>query len=1431
MDTNNEYLATMSVDGTLKNKKGEIIGAIRANGTVVNKDGKIIGYQIPQGKVLTHKGEEIGTVLPNGSVVSSKKTVIGRILSNGLAVSKNNNILGAVFKRLAVAFSGEELLGYPNVSGGVLDKNGNIIAQATPFGLVINDDGVIGRMLSFGTYVNRNNSIVGWTSFNADLIAPNGATIGRLVSNGMALDKTGSQIAFIVKKGPVIDSQGKLIGHMSIDNTVQSDKIKGSLYGSNYIYNTMDEVVARILPLGIAVDLEGSFVGIPELKTGLVLNDDKEFGSIWADNRIVNKKGEIVGTYIPLSSVGYNDSNEQTIMINTEGKATSSKGKVKGTVIAPQTVMAEGELIAKLAEQDLFVANNTNQKVASLATTAGTTMQLGKQKPTGSLMMNDFATNLTKQVYGASLIPGAAVSNALSIIGKETLNGSVLLRGKVEAISSGSRALFNTQNEVRGLILPTATTIGKTGLLLGQSIGSANVSNKEGKNVAVQMHFGHALSSDNLWAGGNMPFGMAVDDKGNTLGTIAADGAVIDKAGNMVGRALSDGAVASLENRDLFNVMPYGGGVVPQGLAFSYRGKILGRTTYSGDVLDTSDTKAFRILDTGHILGTAEPVVGTILPFVTAASQEGEFMGTLSSKAQVVAPDGSVKGAIASNGAVKKSEYKILGALVPKTLITNDCKVVGQVSFNGQVINAKGTVVGKILPDKWAVSPTGTRIGRVTFPGIIISPDPENKYIGRNLSDSTVVDVSGVNIGCARNDGTVVDSTGQVIGNLIQRGPILNEKGEIVGYVDATGNIRDKAGNIIGKILSNGDAVDHNGKRLGHVVLPTEELLFDENGKVKGTFATNGTFRDTKGNIAFKVNPDGTIVDAQGNPIGKLGENGEFLTLNGDPIPGGELTLLVDKDGNLIGMVSGCDVVNAQNEKIGSISADGTVVDLNGNIFAIIKGNGIIYDKENNELGRVTGTSIRLDRCGIRTIDGDEEMDGLSSMRGTGSGATPEGIYIGNKKYGITDDGSIVDDNGIVIGYMENGRPYTLDNRPLTASGDSHGRIRPNIVERKLKPSPEQVQQMQAILSQKRESMKAGIQSKGIITPNKRIQAMGRKKADANWDSIGIGKIVSSYPVDMSRMILKDKAIPAVLTRSIDSRFSTIPVTAIVERHIYSEKGRNIIIPAGSRLIGTFAGEQGSDKRVAKLEITWQRLIRPDGSAFTFEATSGDAQGRGGVSAYLDDQLVQKFGKPIMTSVVTSAISYMMATNDDMYQDTYGNTITSSKTEAANDARENFINSMQTIFDQLVQDATNIPVVIFVPSGTRLTVFANEDLWLRSEEEDIEEAGEMPTQAEKPDSSSWIETRKSSEPNTDVSEEDIEDIDVEENEPVSTKSTSSSDEKYYKPVENETSEAEEKKEKEESQPIYEGSKTEKAPLKERKVTPVLPKTGSSDKLF
>lgn len=290
------------------------------------------------------------------------------------------------------------------------------------------------------------------------------------------------------------------------------------------------------------------------------------------------------------------------------------------------------------------------------------------------------------------------------------------------------------------------------------------------------------------------------------------------------------------------------------------------------------------------------------------------------------------------------------------------------------------------------------------------------------------------------------------------------------------------------------------------------------------------------------------------------------------------------------------------------------------------------------------------------------------------------------------------------------------------------------------------------------------------ILPGKAIQAKAKGKKDKDWSNINVDKNVSTWTVDMSRVLLADKAIPAVLVRSIDTRYPTAPVTAIVERHIYAEEGRNILIPAGSRLIGSLSGsamEFGLDQ-AAKVDISWNRLIRPDGAAFQFEAVSGDAQGRGGVAAYLDMQLMRKFLLPVASSFGQAIVLKLTELNEKSViaaSSTASNGTTTGETPGSQ-TRKMFIDNFKSIWDELMGMAGEVPNILYIPSGTRLTAFSSTDLWLRSVDDDMEDLEDQglgdPSAAQLPSmNDSWVDKRTKS----DEEEEEKEEQEGEQTEP------------------------------------------------------------------
>ena len=354
-----------------------------------------------------------------------------------------------------------------------------------------------------------------------------------------------------------------------------------------------------------------------------------------------------------------------------------------------------------------------------------------------------------------------------------------------------------------------------------------------------------------------------------------------------------------------------------------------------------------------------------------------------------------------------------------------------------------------------------------------------------------------------------------------------------------------------------------------------------------------------------------------------------------------------------------------------------------------------------------------LERFGGFAPDGEY----LGDIMDDGSVVDKKGNVVGKKM----PDGLIIDDDGTLIGIEEVKKPDSSGMfvpagtfGPGGAYGTGMG------AGGNLGPGggfgpgerydPQRAAALAAAQNQRRQAMSVGKISSGI-----RPESFdGYQK---NWDEQGIAKAVSSWRVNLSEMIFADKPIPAVIARSIDSNNPT-PVTAFVERNVYAEEGRNVVIPAGSRLMGTLGGLTAGTETTsssAKVQITWERLIRPDGSLFVFQGITGDAQGRGGALGYLDQQLFKKYTLPIMTTALTSYTSYIMAPKDD---DDSSSDTESPRQQAANDARQNFLQDMNRIFEQILADKTNIKPLTYVPAGTRIIVYPNIDLWLRTPERD-----------------------------------------------------------------------------------------------------------------
>ena len=1323
--TDGSLLGKLSGDGIIVLDGIEVKGTIHANGTVTNNEGNLIGGAVSVGPVLSGAGKYVGVVLSNGEVIDNSNSKIGRVLPNGLVISNGNTVLGQVFPELSVAVSGKGFVGSvePKMIGEinnasyqlqVNDSRGNLVGHISGTGTVFGgNNSVVGRLVPISTFVSNSGKLIGWSNFKGEVNDPDGHAIGTILPSGSAFGSTQNLMGQVVQNIVAVDTVGQYLGHINSVGQILSKKgeVIATLGTTRFLYNSEGMIVGQVLKPGVMIDNNGAFSGWTRYD-GQIENGSKILGQVGLDGHVFDTNGQIIGHYFPLGVEAFSDKKSVGIVADSAEIIDPSGLNVAQTGFGP-FIASKGSIVGRLIDEDLFVTTWDSGLIFGITTEDGSVMPLISDKSNGMVKTNGQFEDISGHVLGGLTPLGLVIAPTLGVIGEELQDGQIYKGNKKTGITTGAGLVYSPKGDLIGGVFKAGTVIDKKGVTAGITSGTPSVVFK-GKQIGNRMAFRSVLSASNEWLGNVTPVGGIVDAYGAYQGVISLDGSVIGKQNTFVGRILPDGSVAGVPEKAVFNTMPYVGHTIMQGIPVGLNKdfRVVGKTTVSGDVEDNSSKKLFRITDNGYVVNTKQkpPVVAKVYPFISAVDNKGDVMGTVAPDGTIVSFKGEIKGRVDNNGLIRLNnastetdELKIQGVLIPEDLVVNNCKIVGQTAYDGTVINGQGSVVGRIRRDKWAIDANGAEIGRVVKNN---EPCVKGKqYFGRTLPNSIVVDVNGVEIGCATNSGEMVDFNGNVLCTVIERGVIIDKDGNIIGWMLPDATIWD-GNDKIGYVDENNVARDWNDNQIG-INIADQTIFADDTGHVLYTQGGDDWVHDTNGDKIYQVTPDKII-----------GVDGQSLCGDLSPyIPG-------------IGCLKGCDLVGENGQKIASLMADGTLRDENGDLYASVLPDGKVLSPSGNEIESFRGLDISsaLKQCG---------------MAGASNASAGRHLNIGNRVITVGADGSLVDEDGTIIGYMgEDGRPYTLGNK-LMSNNNIDGREPPKIDP--IKIPRDKMDEFVDKLAKKRKSMRESF-GKGILTISKEIEARAKPKIDKNWEKLGVGRSVSSYKVDMSHVILKGKAIPAVLARSIDSRYADVPALAIVETNIYGEEGRNILIPAGSRLIGQAASGAGSDK-VAKIQISWERLIRPDGVAFNLEgAQSGDAQGRGGVAAYLDEQLMEKYGTPILSTLATSAVAYMMATNDAISTTEGGGYNGSGRAVAMAEARKNFIDVIQTILDQMIEDAQNVPPVVYVPSGTRLTVFPQQDLWLRSaddDEEDIKkEFGENSTSAQKPDMGSWVDSRK-----------------------------------------------------------------------------------------
>lgn len=181
---------------------------------------------------------------------------------------------------------------------------------------------------------------------------------------------------------------------------------------------------------------------------------------------------------------------------------------------------------------------------------------------------------------------------------------------------------------------------------------------------------------------------------------------------------------------------------------------------------------------------------------------------------------------------------------------------------------------------------------------------------------------------------------------------------------------------------------------------------------------------------------------------------------------------------------------------------------------------------------------------------------------------------------------------------------------------------------------------------------------------------------------------------NLEHKILQGKLIEAVLEpRAI----SDLPgmVCAVVQRDVYAHKGRNKLIPWGSKVCGVYSGDLRKGQE--RLFIVWNTLRRPDGIEVTLDSVGADQLGSVGLGGQVDTHFAEIFGMSALLSIIGAGASTSgVQSNDQQNSESY--------------YRQSVQQAAAQTAQQVLQPYVNIPPTVTVPAGSKVRIYVNRDL-------------------------------------------------------------------------------------------------------------------------
>ena len=185
--------------------------------------------------------------------------------------------------------------------------------------------------------------------------------------------------------------------------------------------------------------------------------------------------------------------------------------------------------------------------------------------------------------------------------------------------------------------------------------------------------------------------------------------------------------------------------------------------------------------------------------------------------------------------------------------------------------------------------------------------------------------------------------------------------------------------------------------------------------------------------------------------------------------------------------------------------------------------------------------------------------------------------------------------------------------------------------------------------------------------------------------------------------LLQGTVIPATLETGIKSDLPG-EITAVVSQPVYnSVSGANVLIPAGSKLVGTYQSKIMAG--ATRVGVAWTRVLFPNGTYLQIGGMPGaDASGYAGFHDLVNDHTWTVFKNALLLSLIDVGMAVASPTS--------AMTTTGAMTgnTALQDGEQSLAQTFGQAEAQMMQKAINIAPTITIRPGYELNVMVTKDL-------------------------------------------------------------------------------------------------------------------------